>query len=345
MEEGLISVIVPIYNSDKYLDKCINSFLNQTDINIEVVLVDDGSTDRSSQICNDFAGRDKRVKVVHIPNGGVSNARNIGITHCCGDIVYFIDSDDLPIENEFVRCAKLMRKTNCDLLLAGFLLTDMNLHAYKRNIYEGFHKNMSPEMICELYMRGEIPTCIGAFLVKKDIAEKIKFPPHIRYGEDVVYICKCIVESKEICLDSGAICCYRQNEMSAIHKLDLSRFDNYYTRMDFRMYLEENHPEYTKLLNFVDDFHIPEALFDDIRLMCLKGSSFQQLRRFLKDHDIEREILHVINRDTAESSFRKELVRWKKNPARYFMSYRIQHWNYELRSFWGRIKRRLLRSG
>lgn len=90
----LISIIVPIYNSELYLDKCVNSLINQTYTNIEIVLVDDGSTDGSSQMCENYASADSRIKVVHKVNGGLSSARNAGINACTGAYVGFVDSDD-----------------------------------------------------------------------------------------------------------------------------------------------------------------------------------------------------------------------------------------------------------
>lgn len=92
--ESLISIIVPVYNSELYLDKCITSIINQTYTNIEIILVDDGSTDSSYQICEKYAAMDHRIKVVHKKNGGLSSARNAGLDVCSGDYIGFVDSDD-----------------------------------------------------------------------------------------------------------------------------------------------------------------------------------------------------------------------------------------------------------
>jgi len=88
------SVIVPVYNAEKYLDKCIQSILNQDYKNIEVILIDDGSLDNSGNICDEYAKVDSRVKVVHKKNGGVSSARNCGIDIATGEFIMFVDSDD-----------------------------------------------------------------------------------------------------------------------------------------------------------------------------------------------------------------------------------------------------------
>lgn len=91
----LISIIVPVYNVDAYLKQCIDSILNQKYENFELLLVDDGSTDKSGDICDVYGKRDKRVRVFHKKNGGVSSARNVGLDNAKGDWIAFVDSDDI----------------------------------------------------------------------------------------------------------------------------------------------------------------------------------------------------------------------------------------------------------
>ena len=97
----LISVIVPVYNVEDYLDRCINSIINQTYKNLEIILVDDGSTDSSGRKCDDFALKDDRIKVLHKENGGVSSARNAGLDVATGDYIGFVDSDDTIESNMY----------------------------------------------------------------------------------------------------------------------------------------------------------------------------------------------------------------------------------------------------
>ena len=91
---AIISIIVPIYNVDNYLEKCIDSILNQALEEFELVLVNDGSTDNSGAICDKYSNKDERVKVIHKKNGGVSSARNVGIKNANGDYIGFVDPDD-----------------------------------------------------------------------------------------------------------------------------------------------------------------------------------------------------------------------------------------------------------
>ena len=91
---SLISVIIPIYNVEKYLDRCVDSIINQTYKNLEIILVDDGSPDGSPQICDDYAKKDHRVQVIHKKNGGLASARNAGMDVMTGKYLFFLDSDD-----------------------------------------------------------------------------------------------------------------------------------------------------------------------------------------------------------------------------------------------------------
>ena len=101
-KEELISIIIPVYNSEKYLQRCIDSIKSQTYNNIEILLIDDGSTDNSLQICNENALKDSRINVIHKKNTGVSDTRNIGIAKSKGKYVSFIDSDDY-IEKNYIK--------------------------------------------------------------------------------------------------------------------------------------------------------------------------------------------------------------------------------------------------
>lgn len=117
--DTLISIVVPVYNVEKYLVKCINSLLNQTYKNIEILLIDDGSTDTSGIICDDFAKIDDRIVVIHQENSGVSHARNNGILHAKGDWITFCDSDDWC---DLAMCASIAKyiSDDVDILVWGF---------------------------------------------------------------------------------------------------------------------------------------------------------------------------------------------------------------------------------
>lgn len=112
---SLISVIVPIYNVEKYLARCVDSIVNQTYKNLEIILVDDGSPDLCPQMCDDYAEKESRIKVVHKKNGGLSDARNAGIAVATGEYISFIDSDDYVSDDFFECLLDVMNKENSDI--------------------------------------------------------------------------------------------------------------------------------------------------------------------------------------------------------------------------------------
>ena len=120
----LVSVIVPIYNVKKYLERCINSILCQSYENLEIILVDDGSDDGSELICDSFANKDKRVHVVHQKNGGVACARNTGLDNCKGEFVCFVDSDDYIHPDFILYLYTKLKENDCDICMCYHVVTD-----------------------------------------------------------------------------------------------------------------------------------------------------------------------------------------------------------------------------
>lgn len=122
----LVSVIIPVYNTEKYLDRCINSVLAQTLSDIEVLLIDDGSTDGSGKKCDDYARKDKRIHVIHTSNQGVSHARNRGLEQAKGEYISFIDSDDWIDSDMIATLYRLMQTHHADLSTCGYIIEDEN---------------------------------------------------------------------------------------------------------------------------------------------------------------------------------------------------------------------------
>ena len=118
--EQLVSIIVPIYNVEKYIKECIDSIINQTYKNLEIILVDDGSPDCCPKICDEYSKKDKRIKVIHKENGGLSSARNAGLDVAKGEYVSFIDSDDVVDEKFIETLYNLCIENNCDISECNF---------------------------------------------------------------------------------------------------------------------------------------------------------------------------------------------------------------------------------
>lgn len=126
MSNKLVSVIVPVYNTEVYLDKCVQSIVNQTYQDLEIILVNDGSLDRSGKICDIWAEKDARIRVIHKQNGGLSDARNCGLDQAVGDYIGFVDSDDYIEKDMYASLVSVLEANNADIACTGIIWEDMN---------------------------------------------------------------------------------------------------------------------------------------------------------------------------------------------------------------------------
>lgn len=190
MDRKMVSVIVPIYNCEKDVTKCIESIRSQTYPNIEIILVDDGSKDSSPKICDNFAKKDQRVKVFHIENAGVSNARNVGLKQASGTYIQFVDSDDWIEEGMTDALVSKLEETNASLVVCSFL--QETLYRKKKNklpepagVYtnQEFFQNILKDPMSfyygvvwnKLYRREDITTHGITFDTKQQLGEDLLF--------------------------------------------------------------------------------------------------------------------------------------------------------------------------
>lgn len=177
----LISIIVPVYNAEKYLDRCIESLIKQTYRNIEILLVNDGSKDKSGEICNNWSKRDNRIKVIHKENGGASSARNIGLENAIGDYIGFVDSDDTIECEMYERLYDLMCKYKVEMAIC-----EKN-NRKKKSKDEYLVEKWGQEELLNHFFRVNGQTGVqhvGTRLIKKNILNNFRFIEG-RMNEDV----------------------------------------------------------------------------------------------------------------------------------------------------------------
>lgn len=193
----LISIIVPIYNVHKYLKKCVNSIINQTYTNLEIILVDDGSIDNCGIICDEYAKKDKRIKVIHKENGGLSDARNAGLEIANGKYVSFIDSDDYVSKNFIKKLYECCKKYNCDMAEANFIKIEKEIELEEKEKFESRVID-NKEMLERLYILQDginIRTVVvWNKLYKRKIVDKCKFPKG-KIHEDEFFTYKVLYEN------------------------------------------------------------------------------------------------------------------------------------------------------
>ena len=181
----LISVIVPVYNVEQYLEKCVNSIINQTYKNLEIILVDDGATDSSGNMCDELARSDNRIKVYHKENGGLSDARNYGVERATGDYIGFVDSDDYIDSEMYEKLYEAIKKENVDVAECSLKV----IYPGKIELFtdEKYYKVLGKTEYLEEYLTiKKIFGSVWPKLIKSDVAKKLVFPKGKLY-EDTYY--------------------------------------------------------------------------------------------------------------------------------------------------------------
>lgn len=188
MRQGcLVSVIVPIYNVEKYLPRCIDSILAQTYSNLEILLIDDGSSDRCGEIADEYAQKDSRIKAFHKENGGLSDARNYGLNRMNGEYITFVDSDDFVDKKYIEILASILEKTNVDVSMVGCqtFRDETNLSVYQEPGYQSVF--YSKEETLKKSLRVELRQSAWGKLYKKRIFDVIRFPKGMLYEDLAIW--------------------------------------------------------------------------------------------------------------------------------------------------------------
>lgn len=212
-----ISVVVPVYNVEKYIEKCLNSILNQTYKNLEIIIVDDGSKDNSIEICKKVIVNDNRAKIYHKENGGISDARNFSIDFITGDYVIFIDSDDYIENNMIFELYTNIKNEQADVSVCGVYnvyIDKKTPQCSNENIYFVCDKGK----FLKEYLVGELnPGSLCNKLIKTEIIKQIKFPVGKIY-EDAFYHLKLIDIAKKYVITTKPLYNYFHRENSLTTK-------------------------------------------------------------------------------------------------------------------------------
>lgn len=196
MNEKKISVIIPVYNVEKYLKRCVDSVLNQIYSNLEILLIDDGSLDKSGIICDEYALSDERIKVIHKTNGGAASARNIGIENATGDYIAFVDSDDYIDDCMYFEIMKINNKYDCDIVMCDCLKeSESNQEIFTHNIRKGYYNKemLYKEYFPTLLMTNSVdypPTisnCVCLFKKTLLLTNNVKYKEDMRFSEDLLF--------------------------------------------------------------------------------------------------------------------------------------------------------------
>ena len=242
----MISVVIPVYKVEKYIEQCVNSILSQSYSDLEIILVDDGSPDGCPEICDYYSKLDKRVKVIHKKNGGLSDARNVGIDIAKGDEICFIDSDDFITNNMLERLLDIMTETGAEIVCCQsvrceeddsedtFIFTNNNKISY--NVYSNIEK-------MEQFLIGNtIGTVAWGKLYKRSLFSSIRYPIG-RYHEDVYTTYKVVDVAQKIAVTDYYGYIYRKNGDSITGtKFSPKRFDGIEGKIEQANFVQMKYP-------------------------------------------------------------------------------------------------------
>lgn len=299
--ENLISIIIPIYNKEKYLKRCIESVINQTYRNLEIILVNDGSTDNSIRICQEYEKKDKRIKIIDKENGGLSDARNKGLEIATGDYLGFVDGDDY-IENDMYEILyNLCKKNDADISLVSFnnVIKGKIIAKYNTDKIKVYNR---VEGLKELLIGENIRNYICNRLYKKELFKNLYFDVGKAF-EDIPMSAELFNRSKKIV--------YRE-----IPKYNYVLINNSISNVrsynNCKDYFENNFERYKKFkdldpqLNFYNDFAFVSSM-----LMAYRDSIVYDYKELYNEVDKKYELfLKII--EAKEEKFYKLLNNYRK---------------------------------
>lgn len=287
MEEK-ISIIVPIYNVEKYLEKCINLIINQTYKNLEIILVDDGSLDRSGEIAKFFQEKDERINYYRKENGGISSARNFGFGKSQGQYIIFIDPDDYIDKVMIEELYNQLKKEDADVSCCNVMNVYKNNQSpqcYNSELYYVFNR----EQFLRGYLIGEIvPGSICNKLLKRGVADKLRFPEGIIY-EDAYYHYDLIEIATKFVINTKPRYFYfhRSNSITTrAYSSDDIRYIEIYSK--FYKLIEKKYPKLKKeaffRLSYSYFFILDKMLLDD---NFKEFKEYKQVIKFLKGQGLK----------------------------------------------------------
>lgn len=240
-----ISIIAPVYQVEKYIGQCIESVINQTFKNFELILIDDGSKDKSGNICDEYAKRDKRIHVVHTENKGAASARNKGLDLATGKYIAFVDGDDYLAENMLDKLYKVITQENCDVVVCDFL----NLHA---NSDKDFSLQLSDSKVSGREILSHLKnqknygvwTIVWNKLYKKEILKDLRFPEG-KYFEDEIFSDQLYLICNEVQVISDVLYYHRVLETSTMNTQEIRNYLDLIDAFQLRinLYLENRLPD------------------------------------------------------------------------------------------------------
>lgn len=300
MEEELVTIIVPIYNSAKYLEETLKSIYYQTYCRLEIILINDGSRDSSLKICEGYAQKDDRCIVINKENTGVSDSRNIGIENSHGKYIFFMDADDLIEENAIEQLVKMIQKEDVDVVKCNFsrkyegkTYTNVYPKEFVNRTIEYPKKN-----ILDMVLSGEIEAYLWCLLIKRDniIKYNIRFNTKLAMMEDTVWLVQLLTNIKKIFISDMCLYHYNITNQSASRstKNIVRNISNVLLVNELEKYILKEKNMLTKkrerLINVSHVYIIEEFCYE-----LYKDGQMEELEKIINNLKIERLFINIKN--------------------------------------------------
>ncbi len=218
-EKPLVSVIVPVYNVERFLDRAVASMLHQSYTNWEMILVDDGSPDRSGEMCDGYAAQDGRIRVIHQENQGQSGARNTGLTVCRGDYLYFLDSDDYIAPNTLETLLHYALPKDADIVIHGHYTVKVG----QTEDAVDWSYSEDAEALRDAILLDHLPNFACAKLFRRSLWEGVRFPQGLLM-EDMYVMPLLFYKAQKIVLVTDPLYYYCENSGSTMNSVDIASY-------------------------------------------------------------------------------------------------------------------------
>ena len=306
----LVSFIVPVYNNSKYLVEAVDSIKAQQ-VDHEIILIDDGSTDGSSALCDSIAEKDPCVRVIHTPNGGVSRARNLGIEQATGDYLLFLDSDDVLICDVF---DEAVLEKNYDALLYGMSYATPSLKPY-RTLGCGNDSVLSG---VDAVFKG----CrMGSFLIKRKIVceNNMRFDETLKFAEDYLFCDSILAACTTVWWDSKVLVLYRQHSKSVCRTYTTRRMDPIKCR---KTQIEQN-KNVPKLEQLYKELYIG-SIWEHIQVSYKQGISLKKICEGLESAGYYSDFLQYRSFLNKSSTLYQEIGEYFENTNRVLFKLKLK---------------------
>ncbi len=304
MKNDLVSVIIPVYNVDKYLTQCIDSVINQTYKNIEIILIDDGSTDESGKICDEYKKIDDRIIVIHKSNGGLSSARNEGIEKSRGEYIQFIDSDDYIDTDTIEIMYNVICKYNADVISYSHYILN---NEHKICNCTGEIKQIDKiEAIKEIMLDDKIRNYSWEKLWKRRLFNNIKYPLGKKF-EDLRTTPLVFEKAEKIVVYDIPKYYYRQRSDSIMgQQSNQLRIEYIKAVCEMNKYLKEKYPHIEKFLNY-NIVNMTLNTYNDIAIFGMY--------ELLKEELVRQ--IYYMSKEILEDSKNSEFIKSKASTEKY----------------------------